>query len=113
MDYRVIKENDLFLTTNPNGDIPHNNPTGLGLYTKDTRYLSRIEFRINGKLPILLTSQADENFLMTFLLTNEPGDDSEKLPLWRESIELKRKRFIYDGVLYESATFPLGTFFFI
>ncbi|MFF2088902.1 glycogen debranching N-terminal domain-containing protein [Paenibacillus sp. NPDC058174] len=109
MDYRVIKENDLFLTTDKNGDIPQGDTSGLGLYTKDTRFLSRMEIRINGRSPILLSSAADENYISTIRLTNPHMEENGELILWRESVEIERTRFIYDGGLYE--TFKLTSYF--
>lgn len=102
MDYRVIKENDLFLLTDEKGNIPENHPYGLGLYTKDTRFLSRLDIQINGQDPILLSSDADENYMAKILLTNPHMEENGELILWRESVEIERKRFIYDDVLYES-----------
>ncbi|MCD9024512.1 amylo-alpha-1,6-glucosidase [Cohnella silvisoli] len=101
MDYRVIKNNDLFLTTDHYGDI-----TGAGsqngLYMKDTRFLSKMELTLNGKRPLLLSSAADENFVARIRLTNEHEEEGGKVKLWRESVELIRERFIYGEVLYET-----------
>ncbi|KKI93162.1 amylo-alpha-1,6-glucosidase [Bacillus sp. SA1-12] len=102
MNYRVIKENDLFLLTDTKGNIPENHPYGLGLYTKDTRFLSKLDLRINGEEPILLSSDATENYMATILLTNPHMEKDGELILWRESVEIKRERFIYDGVFYET-----------
>ncbi len=102
MDYRVIKENDLFLLTDQMGNITKNHQYGLGLYTKDTRFLSGLNIKINGEDPILLASDADENYMATIRLTNPHIENEENLILWRESIEILRERFIYDGVLYET-----------
>ncbi|PZE21120.1 amylo-alpha-1,6-glucosidase [Paenibacillus xerothermodurans] len=102
MDYRVIKENDLFLLTDSKGNIPADHPYGLGLYTKDTRFLSRMDLRINGIEPILLSSDAAENYMAKIVLTNAHMELEGELVLWRESIEIERTRFIYDDVLYES-----------
>lgn len=102
MEYRVIKENDLFLLTDTQGDIPKQSTYGLGLYTKDTRFLSRMALRINGEEPILLSSSADENYMAKILLTNPHMENDGDIQLWRESVEIERKRFIHDGVLYES-----------
>jgi len=102
MDYRVIKENDLFLLTDLSGDIPEGQTEGLGLYAKDTRFLSRMELKINGNKPMVLSSEADQNYISTIILTNPHMEEGDKLILWRESIELRRKRFIYEGVLYEA-----------
>jgi glycogen debranching enzyme len=102
MDYRVIKENDLFFLTDEKGNVPKNHPYGLGLYTKDTRFLSKFDIRINGKEPILLSSDADENYSAKILLTNPHMEENGELILWRESVEIERSRFIFDDVLYET-----------
>ncbi|MDQ6422054.1 amylo-alpha-1,6-glucosidase [Paenibacillus sp. LHD-117] len=102
MNDLVIKENDLFLTTDKGGDIPDGDTAGRGLYTKDTRFLSRMEARINGKKPVLLSSSADENYISTIRMTNPHMEENGELILWRESVEIERTRFIYDGALYES-----------
>ncbi|KSU83483.1 Glycogen debranching enzyme (alpha-1,6-glucosidase) [Fictibacillus enclensis] len=102
MDYRVIKENDLFLLTDDKGNIPLNNDYGLGLYTKDTRFLSKFDLKINNEDPILLSSSADENYSANILMTNPHMEKDGELILWRESVEIQRKRLIYDGVLYET-----------
>ncbi|WP_139489776.1 amylo-alpha-1,6-glucosidase [Brevibacillus dissolubilis] len=100
MDYRVIKEDDLFLLTDKQGDIPAADEYGLGLYSKDTRFLSRFELLIHDVKPVLLSSSAEENDLATIRLTNPPIEGR----LWRESVEIKRQRLIYEGGLYETIT---------
>ncbi|MCA0172536.1 amylo-alpha-1,6-glucosidase [Bacillus sp. RAR_GA_16] len=101
MEYRVIKENDLFLLTDEKGNIPKDHPYGAGLYKKDTRFLSSFEMKINGEEPILLSSEAKKSYENEMILTNPHMEENGRLILWRESIELKRKRFIYEDVLYE------------
>jgi glycogen debranching enzyme len=101
MDYLVIKENDLFLTTDRRGDIPSVNPDGLGLYAQDTRFLSRMEMLINGRKPVLLSSSAESSYGANMLLTNEHMEEEGGVKLWRESIEFKRSRFIHNGALHE------------
>ncbi|MYL18658.1 amylo-alpha-1,6-glucosidase [Halobacillus litoralis] len=102
MDYRVIKSNDVFLLTDKAGNIPLNHTYGLGLYTKDTRFLSQFDIQINGEDLVLLSSEADDNSRNEFILTNPHMEEDGEIKLWRESIEVKRTRFIVDGVWYES-----------
>ncbi|MBO1512501.1 amylo-alpha-1,6-glucosidase [Metabacillus bambusae] len=102
MEYRVIKENDLFLLTDDKGNIPENHSYGLGLYKKDTRFLSKLDLRINGEEPILLSSDASVNYMASILLTNPHMEKDGELILWRESVEIQRTRFIYDELLYET-----------
>lgn len=105
MKSRVIKEGDLFLMTDESGDMSGDAGSVFGLYTKDTRFLSRLEIRINGKPPVLLSSSADRNYRSVIRLTNPHMEEQGRIVLWRESVEIERTRFIYDGVLYESAAF--------
>lgn len=102
MEYRVIKENDLFLMTDKSGDIPAGHDAGYGLYARDTRFLSGFELRINGQKPVLLSSSAGDNYIADIRLTNPHMESEGSLILWRESVELLRRRFIYDGALYET-----------
>jgi glycogen debranching enzyme len=103
LDTRVLKENDLFLLTNKEGNIPVNE-SELGLYTKDTRFLSTYEFSIEGIELCLLSSEAEQNFVGNIRLTNYEVKDGENITLWRESIAVKRKRFLFKDVFYERVT---------
>lgn len=93
MNYSVIKEGDLFLLTEKNGDIYGDNQAGYGLYTKDTRFLNRLEFLIDGESPTLLSTNAEKGYFASFHLMKDKKDAG--------AIELVRDRFIYQGVLYE------------
>lgn len=93
MDYIVIKEGDLFFLTEKNGDITSNLDKGYGLYTKDTRFLSRLEVLVDGERPELLVSESEKSYLASIHLMKNVKDTG--------ALELERKRFIYDGVLYE------------
>ena len=61
-----------------------------------------MDVKINGEDPILLSSDAAENYMAKILLTNPHMEKDGELILWRESVEIERTRFIYDEVLYEA-----------
>ncbi|SEN31380.1 amylo-alpha-1,6-glucosidase [Lihuaxuella thermophila] len=105
MNYRVIKEDDLFLLTDPTGNIRENDEQVLGLFTKDTRFLSRFEVAVENLDIILLSSHAAENYIGTIRLTNKEKIENGEVKVWRESIAIDRKRFIADRVLYETVSF--------
>ncbi len=102
MEYRVLKDNELFLLTDKSGDITLNHPNGLGLYKKDTRFLSEMSLTINGEELILLKSEADGTYQSSMLLTNPHMEEDGEVELWRESIEIERFRYISNDVLYET-----------
>ena len=70
---QVIKHGDLFLLTDPFGDV-HVDSRGLGLYDRDTRLLSCSQMRVNGARPVLLQGTAGGNFRATIQLTNPSID---------------------------------------
>ncbi|HEX4931211.1 MAG TPA: glycogen debranching N-terminal domain-containing protein [Gaiellaceae bacterium] len=64
-----------------------------GLFAEDTRFLSRLELRIDGVRPLLLSSGKVEYFSAAFYLRNPvvPGLPQDTLSIWRE-------RFVGEGM---------------
>ena len=52
----VLKEGDVFFVSQETGDVSGN--TGLGLYYHDMRYLSILNFKVNGRMPEVLNFSA-------------------------------------------------------
>ena len=46
-DVQVIKHDRGFMLSDDGGDVPKDNTSALGLYYKDTRFLSRFELSMN------------------------------------------------------------------
>lgn len=105
-DYPVLllnlKNDDLFLITNTLGSITDagyteaGNMSRLGLYCRDTRYLSRWELQIDGRLPVLLSSSAQKGFTLSVLCANPELNADIKA----ETIGIQRKIAI-NGSLFE------------
>lgn len=95
-----LKYEDSFAVLNGNGDIGGTN-TAEGLFYRDTRYLSNLELRFQGRKLLLLNSFShDDKAALSIDLTNpEIRDDSGTLP--RETIFLERTKFLFEGVCYE------------
>jgi len=64
MDEVVLKEQGVFLTTDASGEISAR-PGALGLYYQDTRFLSRLELRLDGSAAPLL-DRDDHGYQATF-----------------------------------------------
>jgi glycogen debranching enzyme len=94
----VLKENRIMMVSDSLGDIPANNDLGFGLYYSDTRFLSHYEFHVNHEKPILLSASVDQSYVATFQMVNPlmPATNGERIP--RQSISIRRTRFIYDGL---------------
>ena len=96
----AIKEGDLFLYTNELGQVPGTENSALGLYHRDTRYLSRYELSIAGRQPVLLSASADRGYAATVELTNLEARTADGHVLPQASIHVRRTRFVSDR-LYE------------
>lgn len=101
---RTIKNNNIFLVTDANGNIVSNNASGYGLYTDDTRFLSRLEFKINNSDAIILSSSTETGHSSIIIGTNGTIKDniSDKI-IEQESVQIKRESIIY-GAYFETIT---------
>ncbi len=74
----AVKEGETFLYTDLEGNLDHGGDYGLGLYSRDTRFLSVFRMTISGRDPVLLSSSAERGYMSYVDLTNPalpvPGD---------------------------------------
>ena len=96
----AIKEGDLFLYTNELGQVPGTENSALGLYYRDTRYLSRYELSVAGRQPVLLSASAERGYAATVDLTNLESRTADGRTLPQASVHVRRTRFVSDR-LYE------------
>lgn len=68
-DVQVIKDDRTFLVTDRMGNVPEGNTAALGLYHRDTRFLSGLELKMQGLEPVLLHSSTERNYLQIVELT--------------------------------------------
>jgi len=98
MDYRALSNDHTFLICQDDGDFP---PGGhsLGLYRDDMRFLSELRLLLDGKPLSVLSSQDDDVYHTTVLLTNEyfRTDAGERVN--PHTISLRRDRVIADAVI--------------
>lgn len=98
----TLKDDDLFLITDTIGNISgctgDDTIASMGLFCRDTRFLSRLELQIEGRSPILLTCNADQGFALSTLCTNPaiPHLNSETISIQRE--------LVLNGGLFEELT---------
>jgi glycogen debranching enzyme len=115
-DKLVLKENQVFMVSLANGDIPETDQEGSGMYYKDTRYLSLLELRVNGYEPAVLNSSGEFNFMGNIQSANplmqlpNPRDASSPLMILPRSISIRRNRFIEDGMHERLGLFNYNSF---
>jgi glycogen debranching enzyme len=97
---RNLKDGESFAVLNSHGDIGGTN-TAEGLFYRDTRFLSKLELRFQGRRLLLLNSSThDDKAALSVDLTN-PEIDHDLGTLPRETVFLERTKFLFEGVCYE------------
>jgi glycogen debranching enzyme len=104
-DATLVKEADLFLLANLEGNVPPGNANGFGLYHRDTRFLSAYELYIQGVRPTLLLSSSRWHFLSAYVLTNPNFTDERGETVHEQTIQIRRYRVARTRRLSESLTF--------
>ncbi|HEX4106368.1 MAG TPA: glycogen debranching N-terminal domain-containing protein, partial [Rhizomicrobium sp.] len=99
---RTLKSGDTFGLFDALGDVvdPHLSPGGM--FHRDTRHLSGLEFLINGQRPVLLSSAVEnDNVVLTVDLSNPDIYESGKIVLPRETLHVRRSKFLWLDTAYE------------
>jgi glycogen debranching enzyme len=92
----AVKEGDTFLYSDLEGNLDHGGGYGLGLYSRDTRFLSHFRMTINGRDPVLLSSSSERSYMSHVDLTNPDLFDGEGLVVRQQTLNIRRIRAIRD-----------------
>ena len=100
---RMLKRDDTFAVLDRNGDAMPAPGGPEGLYHRDTRHLSRLELRLAGEKPLLLSSAvSDDGAVLTCDLTNpDIAADGRRPAIEHDQLHLRRSKFLRNGTCYE------------
>jgi glycogen debranching enzyme len=96
----AVKEGETFVYSDIEGNLDDRVELGLGLYYRDTRFLSNYRLKISGRDPILLSSSGERVYVSHIDLTNPDLYDEERDPVPQHTLNIRRIRTIKDR-LYE------------
>ncbi|MES2625702.1 MAG: amylo-alpha-1,6-glucosidase [Pseudomonadota bacterium] len=104
---RVLNHSNTFGVFNTHGDIgTRRNESLQGIYHKGTRFINKLQLRLNGQCPVLLGSTIKEqNEMLAVDLTNSQMTDSAGNIIPHGRVHLLRSKFIRDGGCYEEIAF--------
>jgi glycogen debranching enzyme len=91
----TINRDDRFLVCQPDGRILGG--VDDGFFTRDTRFISGYDLRINGRRPLLLNSAPIQFFSARFEYTNEAFIDDTG-PIDRQTLAIRLDRTVSGGV---------------
>jgi len=98
----TLKDSNTFLLADALGDIQGADD---GLFTNDTRMLSRFNLFVAGRSPSLLGAAIDrDNTLFTAHLTNRPLSAPGELAIPKGVIHIERNRLLWRGRWHEQIT---------
>lgn len=90
----VVKNENVFLVTRPDGSIPIEGNHGFGLYYHDCRYLNGYQIKLAGSQPHVLVANAGAGFRAVFELTNPEIHLGVADHIPRDQIGIKWERMI-------------------
>lgn len=91
----VLKNGAHFLVLDETGLMPVGANHGYGLYKDDTRYLSALNFWLNGNNPVLLSASTEQGYAGRFIYGNATDKVSGAS---EQQVMLQREIVISDGV---------------
>lgn len=96
---KVLNHADTFAIFDRWGDVHPYAKKPHGIFHQGTRFINRLELRLNQKKPLLLSSSIKEdNDILSVDLTN-PDLSSCNIP--ENSVHISRSQFIRNGIYYE------------
>jgi len=99
---RALKYGDTFVVFDSRGDIAHLPRGSAGLFHCDTRYLSRLELRVNGMRPLLLGSNLrDDNSAFIVDLSNPDLIADQRVILEKDTVHILRTIFLWRDTAYQ------------
>ncbi len=97
-----LKHNDTFLVLDSHGDIGTYSEATDGLFHCDTRFLSRLELRVNDVPPLLLGfNLRDDNASLAVDLTNPDLMSNRRITLEKDTLHILRTFFIWRDTAYQ------------
>lgn len=96
---KVLNHADSFAIFDRWGDVHPYTKKAQGIFHQGTRFINRLELRLNKKKPLLLSSCIKED--NDFLSVDLTNPDLTDCGLMENSLHISRNQFIRNGVYYE------------
>jgi glycogen debranching enzyme len=96
---QVIKHDRAFFLSDRFGDVPEGNQGALGLYYRDTRFLSRLELALDELRPLLLHSSTERNYAQTVELAYPVTVSDPQGFEYQENLSVARSRLLAESLL--------------
>jgi glycogen debranching enzyme len=96
----AVKEGETFFFSDTEGNLDDRKEFGLGLYHRDTRFLSHFHMQLSGREPVLLSSSSERAYMCYVDMTNPDLYSKDALAVSQQTLNIRRVRAI-NGRVFE------------
>lgn len=94
-----------FLSTTVAGDIHPAGAPDVGFFHLDTRFLSQLEFRIDGHRAVVLSSSTEKTFASQIELTTGNITLRDSFDLLENTVHIRREQLLANDIFFDQFTF--------
>jgi glycogen debranching enzyme len=105
VDDLTLIDGKTFLATNVAGDIAPPGASDVGFFHEDTRFLSHLEFKLDGQRAVVLSSSTERTFCSKIELTTGNMTLRDSFDLSENTIHIRREQLLASDILFDRFTF--------
>src|SRR5947209_278666 len=94
-----------FLSTNFSGDIMPPGAPDVGFFHDDTRFLSRLELRVDGYRTVVLSSSTEQTYASQIELTTGKGTTRDTYEIPENTVHIRREQLLSSDTLFDILSF--------
>ncbi len=94
-----------FLSTTVAGDIMPPGAPDVGFFHDDTRFLSRLELRVDGYRTVVLSSSTEQTFASQIELTTGKSTMRETYEIPENTVHIRREQLLSSDTLFDNFSF--------
>ncbi len=94
-----------FLSTTISGDIMPPGAPDVGFFHDDTRFLSRLELRVDGYRTVVLSSSTEQTFASQIELTTGKSTMRETYEIPENTVHIRREQLLSSETLFDNFSF--------
>ncbi|HZU33463.1 MAG TPA: amylo-alpha-1,6-glucosidase [Candidatus Angelobacter sp.] len=104
-DNLTLIDGKTFLSTTVAGDIMPPGAPDAGFFHDDTRFLSRLELRVDGYRTVVLSSSTEQTFASQIELTTGKSTTRDTYEIPENTVHIRREQLLASDTLYDNFSF--------
>jgi glycogen debranching enzyme len=101
----TLVDGKTFLSTTVAGDIMPPGAPDVGFFHDDTRFLSRLELRVDGYRTVVLSSSTEQTFASQIELTTGKSTMRETYEIPENTVHIRREQLLSSETLFDNFSF--------